>query len=137
MSRFADPRAQRTVDLGPCECPGMPHERDEVTVRSELSGSEIGALAQTSTGDEAAVATALAPLILGWNLLGPNGEPWPPSADALRALKAPTLTAIVAGIETSIEESVRLPNGSGAPSAASSRGSASRPRTRRLTPGMS
>lgn len=134
MSRFADVRAVRTVDLGPCECPGAPHDHDEASVRAEFSASETARLAGGSTTDEAAVAAILAEFVTEWNLLGPNGEAWPPSADSLLALKQPTLTAIAEAITAAVLESSGLPNASGAPSAASSRGSASRTPTKTRKP---
>lgn len=131
MSRFADATATRTVPLGPCECPGTPHESDWAKVRKELSGSDIGIISNASATDEVAAAGTMAPYVIEWNLLGPNGEPWPPSAESLLALNAATLGAVVGAIQASIAESAGtvLPNASGAPSRNGSRGSASRTRT--------
>lgn len=134
MSRFADVRATATVDLGPCECPGAPHESDTAEVRAEFSSSETARIAAASTTDEAAIAAVLAEFVPSWNLLGPNGEPWPPSADSLLALKAPTLSAIAEAISAGVLRSSELPNASGAPSAASSPGSASPTPMRTRTP---
>ncbi|HUT76769.1 MAG TPA: hypothetical protein VM285_03730 [Polyangia bacterium] len=132
MSRFADLNATDTVDLGECLCPGAPHESDWARVRTQLSAQEITSLAGADTIDSEGIAGALAAFIPEWNLLGPNGEPWPPSADSLVALMPPTLQALVAAISRAVEESSVLPNRSGARSVASSRASAS---TRRRTPG--
>ncbi len=125
MSRFADPRAVQEIDLGPCECPGAPHERDIAVIRSDYSDTDA-ALLRASTVDVETGAAEFAKHIVSWNLLGPNGEPWPPSAESVMALKAPTLTPIAEAIARAVNESNQLPNRSGAPSAASSRGSASR-----------
>jgi len=135
MSRFIDAGAGREVDLGPCDCPGTPHERDTATIRSQLSGSEIAVLQATPTGDELAASEAVTPLILSWNLLGPNGEATDPTATLLRLLTAPTLTAISEAISEVVTESTTLPNPSSAPSRASSRGSASRTPKTSQTPG--
>lgn len=130
MSRFADPRATRTVQLGPCECPGTPHaEGDWAKVRSQLSGSDIAIISGASTTDEAAAAAVIADYVPEWNLLDDAGNAWAPSAESLVALMPASLSAIVAGVRESIAESSRLPNVSGAPSRASSRGSASHTRT--------
>ena len=134
MSRFADPRATRTVDLGACECPGTPHPRDEVVLRSEYSGSEIAAIAALGTDEEETAAAGFVPYIVSWNLHDPDGQPWPPSGESLLALKQATLSAIIEGITVGIRESITLPNASGAPSPASSRGSASRTRPRTPKP---
>ena len=126
MSRFADPRATRTVDLGPCECPGTPHERDEALIRSELSGSEIARIVSASQTDESEASAAFAPYVLSWNLLDPDGQPTEPSADLLTQLMATTLQSLVTAISEVVTASVQVPNRSSGPSRASSRGTASR-----------
>ena len=133
MSRFADTRALREVDLGPCECPGAPHEHDTASIRAEYSSVETARLASLQGEDE--VAEAFSEYVTAWNLLGPNGEPWPPSAESLKALKQPTLTAIAEAFSAAVLESSGLPNPSSAPSPASPRGSASPTRKRTPKPG--
>ena len=134
MSRFADPTATRTVDLGECLCPGSPHESDWVKVRAEVSGVDVRRFSGMGALDDDGVAEGLASFIIEWNLLGSNGQPWPPSAEALMALKLPTVTVIVTELGKVVEESSTLPNASGAPSAGSSRGSASRAQRRSRKP---
>lgn len=123
MSRFADARATRTVDLGPCECPGAPHENDWAKVRADLAATDIALLSATNSYTIAGVA---AEFVVEWNLLGPNGEPWDPNGEALTALKTPTLTLIVSALTDAIKAATPLPNTSGVPSAKSSLGNASR-----------
>lgn len=135
MSRFADRRATQEVDLGPCECPGTPHDKDWAKVRSEYSGSDLAAIRSASEEDEAAAADALAPYVVEWNLLGPDGDEWPPDGDALRDLNQSTLTAIINAISECITASARVPNRSSGRSQASPRATASRTRTTRPTPG--
>jgi len=135
MSRFADPAAVREVDLGACECPGTPHSRDWAKVRAEYSGVDLGAIRSASEEDEAAAATALAPYVVEWNLLGPDGEERAPDGESLRDLKQETLSAIINVISECITESARVPNRSSGPSAASSRATASPTRTSSPTPG--
>ena len=135
MSRFADPTATRTVDLGECLCPGSPHDSDWAKVRGEASASDVRKFAEMEEFDaDGNVAEALAEFIPEWNLLGPNGEAWPPSRDSLMALKLPTVRLIVTELGKVIRESSELPNASGAPSAASTRGSASRAQRRNRKP---
>lgn len=134
MSRFVNAEATRTVDLGPCECPGTPHDSDWAKLRDQLSGSEIGALQRVPV-DEIATTEAVAPFITEWNLLGPDGEVMPISAEALRMLTAGSLSPISEALSAVITESVTVPNGSSVPSPASSRGNASRTRTKTRTPG--
>lgn len=135
MSRFADPAARETIDFGPCECPGTPHESDWAKLRGELSPSDIRRAIALDGLDDEGVAAGLVEFIPEWNLLGPNGEPWPPAADSILALKLATMKALIDGLAKVVGESSSLPNGSGAPSPASSRGSASRTPKRNRTPG--
>ena len=125
MSRFADPRATRTVELGACECPGTPHSGDWCKVRSDLSGSELATLLKLDGMDEATASETIAPFIAEWNLSDADGVV-AIDADALFALKGPTLHAIGEALGETLRENLGLPNPSGAPSRASSRGSASR-----------
>lgn len=135
MSRFADLDARRRVDLGACLCPGTPHASDWVDIRSELSANDIRRFVRLAVSDDGNLAAdVLVEYVVEWNLLGPDGEPWPPSAEAFLALKVATLEAIVAALNTAVEESAIVPKPSGAPSRGSSRGSASRTPTRRPTP---
>lgn len=124
MSRFVDRTRTRRVDLGPCECPGTPHESDYALVRAELSGQEIADYT-TASNDE--VADVSARLVPEWNLIDRSGAV-PVTGQALVDLMPTTLAAIVNALSTTVGESVALPNASGAPSRATSQGSASRTR---------
>src|SRR3954468_1455453 len=108
MSRFADVKATRTADHGPCECPGTPHDNDWAKVRAEYSGSDTSRISDASTEDELEAAEILVAYVTEWNLLGPDGEEWPPSAESLVALKGPTLGAIMAEISAGITESLAV-----------------------------
>jgi hypothetical protein len=133
VSRFADPEARRTVELGPCECPGAPHDSDWAKVRSELAPADIRrAVALTTLDDDAAIAAGLVEFVAEWNLLAPNGRLWPPSAESIVSLKGPTLIALIGGLTDSIRESSNVPNAPSVPSRASRRGNASR--TPKTTP---
>lgn len=127
MSRFADVAVVRDVDLGACLCPGTPHESDWAKVRGELATPEIARVAAAQ--DAAAVAAAFADFVVEWNLLGPDGTPWPPTAENILLLKPPTLQPLVGAHADVAEASSALPNASAAPSQGSSRGSGSRTRT--------
>lgn len=96
-----------------------------------FSSTDIDRISSTSDTEEGAAAE-LAKYVVGWNLLGPNGEPWPPGRDSMLALMPPTLAAIVSAIGDGIRESSGLPNASSARSPASPRAGASR--TRKTTP---
>lgn len=133
MSRFADLNATTTVDLGPCECPGAPHESDWAKVRAEASAEDVQRFVGVEGLGSDGAAEAIADFIPEWNLLGPDGKPWPPSMESVRALKVPTLTILSNAIGTAVAESVAVPNASSAPSPGSSRGSASRARAKTRT----
>lgn len=117
------------MTLGPCDCPGHPHEQDEAYIRDRLSGQEVAEYA--STTNETAAATT-AKYVLGWNLLGPKGEAVAVTPESLLRLDAPTLSTLVDGLGTVIEQSVTpLPNGSAVRSRATSRANGSPTRTTR------
>ena len=120
------------VPLGPCDCPGSPHEQDVAYLRDRLSGQEVAEYA-TTTNETAAAVTAK--YVLGWNLLGPGGEAVAVTADSLLRLDAPTLSTLVDALGSVIEASVSaVPNGSAARSRATSRASGSRIPTTRKKP---
>lgn len=135
MSRFADPTATRTVDLGACECPGEPHDADIVQVRSEYSSSDVTALASTPDDDEAAAAEIVASFVVSWNLLGPDGAAWPPAADSLLALKPYTLNLISEAITAGVQDALVVPKASGGASPRSQRERTSRTPNTTQTPG--
>jgi hypothetical protein len=129
VSRFADTGATTRVVLGACECPGTPHDEDWATVRAQLSATEIG---QWAMADAETVAEVACQFVTGWNLLGPDGKPWPPTAQSIVALMPPTLTLLVKALSDAVQASSKpLPNASAAPSRGSSRGSGSPTRTTR------
>ena len=134
MSRFADPRATLEVDLGPCECPGAPHDRDVAVIRSQYSEMDAAWL-RNSVADLDSAAEAWARFIVSWNLLGPNGEDFPASPAAFASLHTATFEQIAMAIGKAARESNTVPNRSGAPSVASPRRSASPTPTPIPTPG--
>lgn len=125
MSRFADPEAREQLPLGPCECPGKPHDHDYLELRTELGAEDTVALEQGGPFDK------LALLVVGWNLLDNDGEPAPVDREHLAQLFADNF----AGLDGWVEKHVRLatlPNRFAAPSPITSAGSGS-PRTGRRT----
>ena len=135
MSRFADPTAIETLSLGPCQCPGTPHEEDVVIYRTELGDGEetaAGAAGWAATNGkyfdwEAARSKLLATGVMRWNLLGPSGELMPVTPTAMALLDATTRAAIGAAIDTAQAKARGdpLPNASAARSPAGSRVSGS------------
>jgi hypothetical protein len=141
MSRFADASAIETLTLGPCQCPGTPHEEDVVIYRTALGAGEedaAGAAGWAATNGkyfdwEAARSKLLATGVLRWNLLGPSGELMPVTPTAMALLDSVTRAAI-GGVIDAAQTKARgdpLPNASAARSRAGSRASGSRTRTTR------
>lgn len=119
MSRFADPKATARMVLGPCACPGTPHEEDWMELRSELGGDDTLRLAGGTSID------ALEILVVRWNLLDDDGSEAPVDRDHLSRLFADNF----ASLNTFIEDHVRLatlPNASAARSRSTSGASGSR-----------
>lgn len=94
MGRFDT--APVTVPIGPCECPGSPHDQDEVYLRPRLgyeAGTEAaGAMQLAAAADGQVDTNRLARLIVpvyiragavGWNLLDADGEPVPFDAETI------------------------------------------------------
>lgn len=129
MTRFADPSATRTVDLGTCECPGTPHPNDFIEIRSSLAPGECNAVFGITRLEPRKQAAVLVDFLVRWNLNGADGEPMPLDADSLFLLDAPSQQALGEALGEVAVESATLPNRFGAPSPASPRGSASRTRT--------
>lgn len=126
MSRFADPRVTRRLELGPCECPGTPHSSDWVEFRTQISSADLARVARADETDLESMALAVVDFVVGWNLLGPDGENVPISGATFLALQVDTLSQIVTGVvEVFTVDKATAPNPSSAPSAASSQGSAS------------
>lgn len=153
MSRFARRRGARKVDLGPCRCPGTPHQRDEAWVTDQLgagdlvAAAETGAAAASARGGFNTLARDLKYVELGtvrWNLLREtldeagevNGaEPAPVTWDQVCELDRSTLDPLLEALEPAISAAQgTVPNGSGAPSPTSSPGSERQTQTPTQTP---
>jgi hypothetical protein len=142
VSRFADPTATAPVSLGPCQCPGRPHEQDEATVRWQLGASALARIGRAELDGAvnhdpmAAYRQQVIETLVSWNLLidGPaddGGKPVavPINARSIAELDIDTLKTLAEGADELISNKGQVPNASGAPSPASPRGSASRTRT--------
>lgn len=135
MSRFADPTATASIDLGACQCPGTPHEADEAVVRWQISGSALARIGRAQLdsavrGDPlAAYRQTVLETVVSWNLLTEKGDPAPIVESTVGELDVDTLRTIAEQADALITGKGELPNASGAPSPASPRGSASPTRT--------
>ena len=122
MSRFANPDAKERLVLGPCECPGKPHDEDWMDLRTELGAEDALALSQGNSID------ALAVLVVGWNLLDHDGSSAPVDRDHLGRLYTDSFEPLNGWIEQHVRLTA-LPNRSAARSPITSVASGSR-RTR-------
>jgi len=123
VSRFralpGDELPIRRVELGPCECPGTPHEQDWVDVAEIVTWDALVDVGLASSEGAARLALVTR-AIRGWNLVGEDGEAVEVSEEAVRLLAPNTLTPIAAVVNEAYERaSAPLPNGSRAPSARS------------------
>ena len=137
MTRFVDSNATRTIPVGPCDCPGTPHEADEAVIRERLGYGSLLHIGSAPTEEEAKVLLLMQALV-SWNFLGADGKPVPVARESIEALEAATARTISEAVDDVVSEmSAALPNASGAASAATSAGSASpipvNRRTRRST----
>lgn len=150
MTRFADPAATRLVEIpGGCQCPGTPHEKDEAVFRYQIGASALARIGRA----ELQGAVALDPMaayrqtvletVESWNLvwLDPgsrNGSrrsvPVPITPTNVAEMDVDTLKFLAETADGLIANEGSLPNESGAPSAASSRESASPHRKRSRKP---
>lgn len=140
MSRFADPSATRVVDVGPCQCPGTPHDVDQVTIRWQLGASALARIGRAELEGAvrldpmAAYRQTVLETVVEWNFLWLDPQvsgdvrqatPVPVTTTSVAELDVETLKFIAETADRLIQDGGALPNGSGAPSRASSRGSAS------------
>lgn len=131
-SRFADPADVTTVLIGPCQCPGTPHAQDEAVVHRQLGYAARGLIGVAALLDSEGIAPnwsastqKLIELgVVSWNLLGPDGKAWEPSAANIALLDEETLEALAQALDGVIRTKP-LPNESGAPSVDGSPESAS------------
>jgi len=125
----------RTVVLGPCRCPGRPHEDDTAEVRTELSWDVLVDVGLLAGG--AAYRRLVSGALVSWNLTDIDGDPVPITPETVSRLRADRLDPIADAVNAAYERAqAPLPNGSGAPSRRSRRVSASpdptiRPRAKR------
>ena len=127
--------ATEVVVLGPCACPGRPHDEDTAEVAQELPWEvlvDVGLLEG---------AAAYRRLVLGalvsWNLVDRDGEPVEISAATVGRLRSDRLDPIAGAVNAAYARAQEpLPNASRARSHPSRRASASqnptiRPRAKR------
>ena len=118
MSRFANPRSTGRFVLGPCACPGTPHDEDVMVLRTELGTLELVEL------DDADAAGALRILLVDWNLLDDDGTPAPIDDDHLRRLYTDSFEALNGWVSANVRVAA-IPKAPGGRSRSGSRSIAS------------
>lgn len=120
---FADPEASKPFVLGPCRCPGTPHEEDYIDLRCDLAAPQVGQLEVAADGID-----RLKFLILGWNMVDADAQPIPVDRDHIERMYLDIFRRINPWITKNVRTG-SVPNGSSAPSRHGSRASASQIRT--------
>ena len=121
------------VVIGPCLCPGRPHDEDTAEVYIELPWEVLIDAGTLSTG--AAYRRLVVGALVSWNLVDAEGEPVP--VRQVVRLETGRLDAIADAVNEAHDRAKEpLPTEAGAPSPPSRQGSASqnptiRPRARR------
>ncbi len=121
------------VVIGPCLCPGRPHDEDTAEVYREPTWEVLIDVGTLATG--AAYRRLVVGTLASWNLVDADGDPVPVSQ--VVRLKTGRLDAIAGAVNEAYDRAKEpLPNASGAPSRRPRRESASpnptiRPRARR------
>lgn len=147
MSRFADIAALSRYSFGACQCPGTPHDEDFAMYRTQLGASALARIGRAHIEGAvqhdplAAHRQLVIEAVAEWNLLwldpSSDGEDRPVVPVPINAATVELLDDSIVAFANAIDAANGgpAPNGSGAPSRASSRGSASRARTKTKTPG--
>lgn len=114
------------IDLGLCECPGTPHERDTATVKSRLTyGQRRIVTGHMDSRDGLGQAFLFLMAIEEWTLVGKDGKPLPVDIGNLDSLSSRQSQALVEALDTADDPyilggPVLLPNPSSGPSASGS-----------------
>lgn len=119
-ARFINP-GTTTVDLGPCQCPGTPHDRDTAEVREGLGWADLVDVrsADRTPGQRALILVTRA--VASWTLLEADAEgravPVPVSEANVHRLDDATSDLLWPACYAAFEAAqAPLPNASGAPS---------------------
>lgn len=114
MSRFANPTKVERFYYPDCACPGKPHDRDWMAMRTELGAEDVAKLNAFGALGALGSPSALGLLIKEWNLQDDEGKDVPVTQEAVSLLWSDA--AGNDALNEWIDEHVRLtslPNGSG------------------------
>lgn len=111
MSHLVDRNKVKVVELGPCECPGKPHDTDSVRIRETLSYADMLHLADSSAQGTTEALWALFNMrVASWNLVDEKGKSLPLSRAVWQNLSQQTASTIQEAISEIDDESTELPN---------------------------
>jgi len=99
MGNYVDPEAVRPpIALGPCGCPGTPHDTDYVTIAQELGYGDRGILSQLARnkGPEAYEQGIVIVGVKAWTLVLPDGKPRPIDTTQVAQLDMATMRRLLA-----------------------------------------
>lgn len=125
MARFIDSSATIEVDLGSCQCPGTPHDRDWAAIRCFMSGIDMLAIASAAGDSELQMVRLLNRGVQTWNLTDEDGKQVAISPETISRLDMATVELLSTEIDKQFENN-QLPNGSGGRSPAGRRAKTSR-----------
>ena len=131
MSRFAT-IGTTTVDLGPCQCPDTPHDRDSAEVYDVLGWDDLVDVRDRNRSAGSRALALVTHAVASWTLLERNGTgtyPVPVTEANVHRLDDPTSDLLWPACWAAFQAAeAPLPNASGAPSRPSRPASASRTR---------
>lgn len=131
-TNYVDPDATRPVTIGPCRCPGTPHETDTADIVVRFGYGERGRIRQTTrvAGLEAGYQVAILLGVKRWTLVLADGTIRPIDAEQIGRLDEGTVNRLLADdlLGDAFEEDP-LPNPLGDPSPSGSPASATQTQT--------
>ena len=113
MSHLVDRNKVKVIELGPCECPGKPHDTDTVRIRETLSYADHLHLVDANSGGVTEALWALFNMrVAGWSLLDEKGKPLPLSRATWQNLSSEVASKIQDAISEvqDGDETAELPN---------------------------
>jgi hypothetical protein len=139
LTNYVDPDATRPITLGPCRCPGTPHEADTADVVVRFGYGEKAKIRQVGRmgGIEQLKLMAVLLGVKRWNLVLPNGSARPIDAEQIARLDEDTIDALFdtgGALDDAFAVRADLPKASSGPSPSGSPGSGGSTRKTRTPP---
>lgn len=120
MTNYIDPEARRPpIAIGPCQCPGTPHDQDYVTIVERFGYGAKGQIREVArrSGPEASNQMVILLGVKEWSFVLPDNSPRPIDAVQVANLPEPLVERLleddILGLAFLADEEP-LPNGSSA-----------------------